>query len=204
MKKIIKEYEVFNYEELSKEAKEKAFKLLEEVIVDGRFSWLEDYLMEDLNEFYGIDGRLSYDFSYSQGSGLSFACDSFLTEKTVKQLEEGLNEEEKEVLMQLWKDNAVKTKTHHRSAFASGYQVEVDDDMINNIDPYADMTPEKDKKLVKAFHVVRVKIINLYLSMCGRLEKEGYNVYNVSEKDVIEECKNNDITFLKDGSIANL
>lgn len=204
MKKVIKEYNVYNYEELSKEAKEKAFKLLEEVIIDGRFSWLEEFLTDELREAYGIDGRISYDLSYSQGSGLSFDCDEFLTKKTIDILKEGLNEKESDILLKLWQEGSVNTKNGGRYAYASGYQVYINEDMIEGIDPLKDITSEEDKKLFNAFHVVRVKIIKLYLSICGELEKQGYKVYEVSEEDVIEDCLNNDITFFEDGRIFNL
>lgn len=69
---------LYTFDELSKEAKEKAIKDQQASLNDMIEDWLSDYLKEDLEEMLeklGIDGNIKdlfYSLSYSQGDGLCF------------------------------------------------------------------------------------------------------------------------------------
>lgn len=75
MKKITKEYTLYNFDELSNAAKEKALRDWND---DNDFPFLGDMLKEFIEEEleeagYTHDGlRVMYDLSYCQGSGLMF------------------------------------------------------------------------------------------------------------------------------------
>jgi hypothetical protein len=74
MKKILKEYELFEYEELSPEAKAYALK---EFNKDNDYPWLEERVLEsciDNLEAYKIKGvpRVNFSLSYCQGDGAMF------------------------------------------------------------------------------------------------------------------------------------
>jgi hypothetical protein len=218
MLKVIKEYEVYEYKELSEEAKEVAFKKIEISIVDSRFEFLESDFQEDIYYQYGIVAKLNYDLSYSQGDGLSFVTDTLITlpfvavvkeELRLKKLPEGTIDS----VIQLMKDSKIEASTkitNHRYAYASKNQVTV---TYRGYEDYQELTVEDIQSLklnakseadIEAFfQVLEDCIAESYIKICKDYEKIGYAVYQVSEEDIIDYCQAYGITFYESGIIFN-
>jgi hypothetical protein len=220
MKTITKEYQVYNYEELTGEGKEKAKKTLEDMIIESRFDILPEVLSDELNYKYGITGKIIYELGYSQGDGLSFDTDELLTTQSLELLKiELVKKDIPKVTIQgvlkLIEDGKIEAKTQNnnpRYCYASRYQVKV---FFNGYEEdYKELSVEdiqslqlnaKSEKDIESFFflVVEESIRNVYLMIAGELEKIGYKCYNVYEEDFEEECLMNEWTFLEDGSIFN-
>ena len=54
MRKVVKEYEVYSYQELEEEAKERARERISESIVEMNFDYLEEDLLTILEEDYNL------------------------------------------------------------------------------------------------------------------------------------------------------
>lgn len=172
--KTIKLYE---YQELSKEAKAKALSDYNEHF-DGYALQVDlDNAIETELEKHGIKpedsshAKIQYSLSNSQGDGVMF---------------EGRFE---------WKDYLVDIKqsghyTHSHSKTIDIYRA---DDM----EPLSDvMTDAEAEKVYSEFE-------NIYQSICSVLEKQGYEIIEdmQSEAYFIEACNANEYTFREDGTL---
>jgi hypothetical protein len=218
MLKIIKEYEVYEYNELSKEAKEVAFKKIEESIVDNRFEFLSSDFQEDIYYQYGIVAKFYYDLSYNQGDGLSFVTDTLITLPFVAVVKEELRlkklpEDTIDSVIQLMKDSKIEASTkitNHHYAYASKNQVTV---TYRGFEDYHELTVEDIQSLklnskTEAdiegfFQVLEDCIAESYMKITFEYEKKGYDVYEVSEEDIIDYCQSYGITFYESGRIFN-
>lgn len=179
MSKIIKkEYEVFSFEELSQEAKDKARESFNE---DMDYPWLTDdireYIHEGIEEAgYKVVGVATsenpainpfYSLSYSQGDGVMF---------------EGTFED---------KDGNYFTTKQSGNYYHSGCTSITGTDQEGN-EIYDDN---------EAF----VKFKEVYEKICDEVEKRGYNEieYQESEEAFAETCEANEFTFLESGTIFN-
>jgi hypothetical protein len=223
MKQVTKVYNVYTFEELSKEAKAKVKDELSEVITSDRFEWLKSDLEESLKACYDIDGDISYSLTSSQGDGLYFESDNLMTAKfyalMVKLVEDGYHEGSYTVEYKATIKDVIKVFYDHCSnlqvyakhdrgnhyCYASKRDVKIE---VLDEDAFIDL---KDIEAVtlwttgKAFNIaleVFEKVVTrAYLTICKDFEKIGYEVYDVSDEDVKELIDSNDYEFNEDGSI---
>jgi hypothetical protein len=219
MKTITKEYQVYNYEELTGEGKEKAKEKLKDMIIESRFDILSEVLTEELSYKYGINGNIHYDLGYSQGDGLSFDTDELLTTQSLELLKiELVKKDIPEVTIQgvlkLVKDGKIEAKTQNnnsRYVYASKYQVTISYEGYE--EDYTRLTVEdieslklngkRSEDIVFFFRILEESIQKTYLLIAYELEKIGYKTYEVDEEDILEECSMLELTFLENGSIFN-
>ncbi len=177
MKKITKEYTLYNVNELTQEARDKARQSFNE---DNEYTFLSDNLNEKLHELLEENKikdqndtskpntkptEVFYSLTNSQGDGCMFA---------------GHFE---------WNGYTVKIKQSGRYTHSNSKEIEITDEEGNE--------PETDEP-AKAFEAI-------YQSICEQLERSGYNEieYENSEEAFIETCEANEYTFLSDGTMCN-
>jgi hypothetical protein len=219
MKTIKRDYLVYNYQELNGKAKDKAKEKMEELITASRFDTLSSDLTEELFYKYGINGRIWYSLSYSQGDGLCFDTDELLTSPFIESLsgelvKKGIPEVTIQSILKLIKDKKIQAITNngdYRYAYASKHQVTIsyegyEEDYrrlsVEDIESLK-LNAKKPEDIVFFFRILEESIQEVYLSIAYELEKIGYSVYKVDEEDILEECLINDIVFLENGSIFN-
>jgi hypothetical protein len=226
MKKITVVYDVYNFDELSKEAQDKAREKLSKWIIESHFDVLGDELEDLLKEYYDIDGKVFYSLGFSQGDGLHFDSDDLMTAKfydlMMKMVDDGdYAIEDKEAVKQVIKvfydhrsNLQVYAKHDHynRYQYASKRDINVDvldEDAfedLKDLDVFKDLL--KDKAIADSRHAFNLllatfekTVINAYLKICNDFEAIGYDVYKVSDDDIKDLIDSNDYEFYEDGRI---
>jgi hypothetical protein len=222
MKQVTKVYNVYTFEELSKEAKAKVKDKLSEVIVDDRFEWLKSDLEESLKACYDIDGDISYSLTSSQGDGLHFDSDDLMTKpfydlmvKIIDNEKTAYEEKDKITFKQVIKvfynhrsNLQVFSKHDHynRYAYASKRDINVevlDEDAFKDLEVIKQVKEWHDNgnAFKTAIDIFTSLVTRAYLAICSDYEDIGYKVYEVSDEDVKEMIDCNGYEFNEDGSI---
>lgn len=181
MKKITKEYEVFNFDELSEEVKQN---VIDKYYEKEDYPFLEDDMYCGVDHFneYNIfeDVKLQYSLRYCQGDGLSFECNinilNFLNNLYSKKLPEYKKNTINEYI---WK---VYSKGNNGMyCYASKSDIDFDCNYCDGID-----RPLLDK---------------LWNDIMGEIE--GYSIldYRMSFDEFSEHCECNEYRFLENGKI---
>lgn len=182
MKTITKNYNVYTFEELSQEAKDKA---RNDFIVQNEYYFLSDCMNNRLHEILEENGikdlndtsktgitptQVLYSLSHSQGDGAMFV---------------GIFE---------WKKYIIYIKHigqyyHFNSKFLEIQETE---------NPGFDIGDDYEPEVYKEFD-------ELYIKICKELEQYGYNFieYEDSEENFTELCETNEYTFLESGEMFN-
>jgi hypothetical protein len=220
MKQVTKVYNVYTFEELSKEAQSKVNDKMNEIIIEDRFEWLKEDLEESLKASYDIDGYVFYSLTSSQGDGLYFDSDNLMTkpfyELMLKVVEDGegsdIHKATVKDIIKVFYDHSsniqVYSKHDHygRYYFASKNDINVE---VLDEDAFIDLAEiEAVKGWVKdgnpfkiAVEVLERVVSRAYLKICKEYEDIGYEVYNVSDEDVKDLIESNGYEFNEDGSI---
>ena len=192
-----KPFNVYNFNELSKEAKQEAFNGLKEMIVDDRFSSFEDDCYEVVKDVFNLLDVKAFNYSItsSQGDGLSFTCDNF-NSVTINEAifnDEATPEAVKDNIKKLNNFLIVKTTINKgRYSYAHSNQLTVHLDGFND-DLVKDLLPEHiEDQLKKAY-------AKQYLKICKQLESNGYSLFDVTMEEVAEMAIDNDYEFMEDG-----
>jgi hypothetical protein len=198
MKQVVKTFNVYKFNELSKEAKDKAFKWLKDIIVDDRFTSFEDDCYEVLKDVYNLLDvrRVIYNITSSQGDGVSITCPNFNTATINEAIfnDEATPEAVKDNIKKLGDNLKVETVINNgRYAYAVESQVSVHLDGFND-DLVKDLLPEHiEDQLQQAY-------AKQYLKICKQLEDNGYSLYNVTMEEVEDIADINGYEFMEDGS----
>lgn len=208
MKTITREYEVYNYSELSEEAKEKAKRWY----LDGQDAETFTYLqMEDLQRlFNNSDLKLQYSLSYCQGDGLNIygkldiidvlsmikenragdymeEFENALTEKETKTIEAYMEVCGREIELP-YNRSGYEYCVADRTDFAEEWIEELKYQMYKNIQI------DTIRKLEKI-------VIEMFGTLAAQYEKYGYDYfYEADEETIIEVCEANEWMFLSDGT----
>ena len=200
MRKVVIEYEVYSYQELEEEAKERARETISKSIVEQNFDYLEQDLLTLLEEDYGLKENnvtLHYSLTYCQGDGLSFDCKDLLESKYFKdKMYEGLTVNEKISLSKMINKGELNLFTKRSGNHLYQYSLHSDVQAITNFYHWGKNKEELVEKIVK-------KLGRVYMAICDRLEKIGYDCYNVEECDIEEYIDAYDIEFDKVGYVFN-
>lgn len=192
MREVINRFNIYNFEELDEKAKEKVKEKMRETIINLRFMVLQDDLKEILFNDYKIEADVYYSLGYSQGDGLHFVTDNLLSDYVINEIKKELTATEKRMFSILLKNEEITAFTKHFNNFyeyASKYDVK--------LNCYFKESEYKNNLIDK----IENRIQNIYLSICNKLEKIGYNCYNVTDEDVAEEIKANKLEFYDNGLI---
>lgn len=211
MKTIIKKYTVYDFSELSSEAKEKVKqKYLDS---DLRGLSLIDYYKEDIEQIFpNSELKVQWSLSYSQGDGVNiygsvnlndiFTLPSsgrapeldwirdYLAEKEIKTMRFYMKEYKDYVDLPINRRYAFCIAD--RIEFAEEFQYELESMGIRDVNT---SVLEKTEKMVK----------QIFGQMCLSYEKIGYDyLYEISDEDMEEICNVNEYYFFKDGSFCNV
>ena len=212
MKEITKIYSVYNYNELSKEAKKKALNEAYEVLAQERVEGLQENILEEMEYKYNIvPDELFYSLSYSQGDGLCFILKNILSYSRLRDFlcgtgslncfEKAISELDKErrgvVLEYLNSDYNISIKKiswHYEHCHTCDFEWEY----------YKNDNVSKEDQVNKVIEELcsRTGLLRkVYDETCDHLEKLGYEIGYPSEEDTEEFIEENEYVFLEDGSI---
>ena len=89
---ITKTYEIYTYDELNEDAKERVRKELTESIIEDRFNWLLQDMCEWLKAHYNLDvDDIDYSLCHCQGDGVSFTKQRVLSYTNLKNRDDYIN-----------------------------------------------------------------------------------------------------------------
>ncbi len=210
MRKVTKEYNVYNFDELDKDIQEK---LIEDESKYQCDFYCETFLQNDITNDAEIilektfnnskieNLQVYYDFSYSQGSGACMQFDIYL-EDVNKKLKIFTDKE-----MEIFKNYGSLIKIIHNDNFYCHEKTFGIDDMnlYYSID-YAlqceEITKNKyeklEEKIAKTFDILK----ELIIKMNSELAKDGYSIiedeesFKISALEFLQEQE-----YLKDGSV---
>jgi hypothetical protein len=222
MKTITKEYKVYNYKELNETAKDRVREYLEDGIIEARFDWLKTEIEDTIKEYYNIEAKVFYSLTYSQGDGLHFETDDLFTKEFYNLMllvidETNWSNDDKRLATLIisvfndYKSNLqVYSKHDHYNRYAYASKRDINVEVLDE-DAFKDLSEIKAVKdwnengnaFKTAIDLFTGVVSRAYLKICKDFEKIGYEVYNVSEKDIIEEATANEWQFLQDGSVFN-
>jgi hypothetical protein len=195
MKQVSKVFNVYQFNELSQEARERVLKDNQEFIVNDRFHFFDEEATAFLEVEYDLKNPLLlYDFNHSQGSGFSFSVDTFNTPKVValllsnpkitKELKSLIETYNPMINIGVIPNQSNGYTYHHNN------QVHVSlkhGEATLNLEALALITKVKD-----AF-------ASFYVSICKKIETNAYESMNITLKDVEDYIQSNGFEFLESG-----
>jgi hypothetical protein len=185
------EINLFSFNELTKEAKEKAindFRNNTEIYLDF---FNIDCIETLIDKGFTGAKNLQYSLNYSQGDGLSFECYNFDNDFLLNLLQKYTTEKRAKIILN-YLDIYIKGNT------GSYCYASKNDISINIIDNYKEL--ENINKLVNC---LIEELSEIYLDNCNELETQGYNEieYQLSDEYITETILMNDYEFTEDGQM---
>lgn len=214
MRKITKIFNIYNYNELNKEAQEKARREAYDLLTEIKCDFLQEDLEDRLKANYNIiPDELYYSLSYCQGDGLCFTLRNILSYSTLKEAivkdsDESLNAFEKtvfeldipkrdlilEYLNADYNINIRKTSWSYQHSNTCSFEWEF----------YSNDDHLKEKEINEIVDELcsRTGILrDLYDKICYDLEETGYEIAYPDEEEVLGYIEDQGFEFLEDGSI---
>lgn len=198
MKKIIKEITVYNYSELSNEAKEKVKQwYLDDPIRTDLFS-------EDCNEWYAenfpnSELKASYSLNYCQGDGYN-TTGTLYYEDVIDKLD--LKEKDKKILHSYFDNSGISYIFCSDNWY--GYSCKFLDkkDTTGILEDISNELEDKEikfnKELLEEF---LIKTFDYFEDIDKTFEEDGYKYfYEVGEEEISEACEANEWMFREDGT----
>ena len=189
------ETEVYEFHELSEQAKENAINYFREDM-----EIYLDFFNEDCVEYAKEKGfediELQYSLGYCQGDGLSFSAQGYtkLEELYLEELGKG-----KEKTAKLLADNTYFqcTGNEGRYCFASSSDIDI------WIDNYTSSINTDCENINEVVNNVLEELQQKYIDICGVLEVLGYDEieYQRSDEAIIETIEANEYEFTKEGTL---
>ena len=201
MRKITetREFNVYNFNELSKEAKERVRSWYLEWQSSELGYIFEDDCMERLKELFpDSDLKIQYSLNSCQGDGFNIYGEICLDELLEKIAEKFT---EKELKFFKWAFSEYGTSYKMASNNYYCYCICSRNDFMEDIfyemdDCYSRNIP---KKTMEKFNKIAGKYLD---NLCGEFEKDGYDwFYKISDKDLQEYCECNSYEFMEDGKL---
>lgn len=180
---ITKKINLYKFEELSSEAKEKAKDNYIELCTEWKcdeFSW---FLEEDLKS-YGLENlKATYNLNYCQGDGIFLDGYFYLDE---------ISKEFKETIFKGFSREEVKNLNEYAE------RIEIENSMVSCLYT-ANNTPEKFDKI---FNELESNIDASLYNYCKKMQDDGYLFfYDVTDEEVQNFYDANEEYFLEDGAI---
>lgn len=202
------EYNVYKFNELSDDAKEK----VKEWYLKGQ----EPFIFTDdcEQDLYNLFGKNNLEVEYSLGccQGDSFNIYGSIDAESIfncleehnggtqlERFEDILTEKEKRTILHYAKIcGDIKLPYNNRYTYCLAYHIDIADDWEYQLDYYSGYKNINVEVLRKFEKLVQ----ELFETLCNTYEKCGYEYfYEVSEEDLEEICEANEWEFLEDGTI---
>lgn len=201
-------YEVFKYNELTDEAKEK----VKQWYLEGREADIfTDDCKEDLYNLFGKnDLDVQYSLGYCQGDGFNiygkidaesiFKClENHNGGTQLEKFENVLTEKEKKTILHYASEcGKIEIPSNNRYCYCVASHIDITDDweyQLENYSRYANINKEvleKFEELVK----------EIFATLCKAYEEWGYKYfYEIEEEDLEEICEVNGYEFLANGRV---
>lgn len=202
------EYEVYKYNELSEEAKEK----VKQWYLEGQEPFIfSEMVKEDLNNLFGKNNLdVQYSLSYCQGDGFNiygevdastiFEClEKHNGGTQLAEFENVLTDKEKKTILHYAKEcNPIKLPMNNRYCYSLADYIDIAEDWGYDLECYSGYENINLEVLVKFEQLVR----NIFHKLCISYEKWGYEFfYEIPEEELEEICEANEYEFLEDGTI---
>ena len=193
MRQVVETKNIYTFDELDESIKERLIEELDQQYIYWAFNDFSldvyTYLHDDLG-FDREDVRINYDLTYSQGDGLSFKCENFLTDKVLSLIDAKLDKNEKRMWHTMLKQDSIKiysTGNTYRYSYASKHD-------IDNY-TYSELTEKQEQLLDKVTDICR----DIYMEECAKLEKIGYECYNANKDYILEYLRSQE--YYEDGEV---
>ena len=202
------EYNVYKFNELSDDAKEK----VKEWYLEGQESFIfTDDCKQDLYNLFGKNNlEVEYSLGCCQGDGFNiygkidaesiFNClEKHNGGTQLEQFEDVLTEKEKRTILHYAKEcRDIELPSNNRYTYCMAYHIDIVDDWEYQLD-YHSCYKNINVEVLKKFEKL---VQELFETLCNTYEKWGYEYfYEVSEEDLEEICEINEWEFLEDGTI---
>ena len=211
MKKIeITVYTIDELKETNKNAYNKVIDDAKEKIINNRFDFASFDISIILKEKYNLsvdEKNIYYSISYCQGDGMCFTMDHILSYIHIKNnmllnvfekwITNNLNDDEKMLLLEYLNCNynlSIKKKSHH---YEHAYTCFIDYEYF-----YSSDDPKFLDRMNNFISDLCDKLFNnVYVVVCGEIEKILYNYYDVDDDECIDNINDNGYMFDIDGDI---
>lgn len=200
-------YEVFKYNELTDEAKEK----VRQWYLEGQEAYFfTSDCKEDLYNLFGEnDLDVQYSLSYCQGDGFNI-FGKIDAESIFKCLENNnggvqldkfknvLTEKEKKTILHYAEEcGKIELPYNNRYCYCIANHIDIADDWEYQLENYSNYSNINKDVLEKFEELVK----GIFGTLCRDYEEAGYQYfYEISEEDLEESCEANGYEFLADGT----
>lgn len=194
MKTITKQIDLYTYNELNEEAKEKVKQWYLEGLDADFFTSVCIYELYD-EGFKNSDLKLQFSLSCCQGDGLNIYGNLYLDE-ALEVLKDNFNDKEyKRLSFYLKSVPAYEMPSNNKYDYCVAEYI----DASEMIEEYNEGYRKIDHILINRFNSLLIKY---FTEKCSQFEKEGYKYfYEVSEEDLQEFCNDNDYWFTESGEV---
>lgn len=201
-------YNVYQYNELSAEAKEK----VKQWYLDGQPEFIfTDDCKQDLENLFGKnDLDVQYSLASCQGDGFNiygeidaesiFKClENHNGGTQLAKFENVLTEKEKKTILHYATEcGKIKLPMNSRYCYSLADYIDIKEDWGYDLKAYSGYKNINMEALEKFEKLVR----DIFGTLCGSYEKWGYEFfYEISEEDLEEMCEANGYEFLEDGTV---
>lgn len=208
MKTVSVKYNVYQYNELSDEAKEK----VKQWYLDGQEpSIFSEDCKEDLYNLFGKnDLDVQYSLAYCQGDGFNiygkidaesiFKClENHHGGTQLERFENALTEKEKHTILHYADEcGMIELPVNNRYCYSLVQYVNIADDWAYQLENYSGYKNINREALEKFEALVK----EIFETLCKFYENWGYKYfYEISEEDLEEICEANQYEFLEDGTV---
>ena len=207
MRTVTNIFNVYNYNELSEEAKEKVKEwYLDD---DTRVSDFSDMCNEDLKELFRSDLKVQYSLSYCQGDGLNiygeveaeeiFKClEEHRAGTQFAQFENILTEKERKTILHYADEcGKIKLEQNRQYSYSLTNYIDIVEEWSYQLENYSYFKNINIEALQKFEKLVK----GIFNKLCKDYEKNGYEYfYEVDESEIAECCEANNYEFFEDGT----
>lgn len=190
-------YKIYKYNELSDDAKTKAFEWFKSVRADENYIFTEDCEYDLKSLFPNSKLRVQYSLSYSQGDGLNIFGNLYLPD-IIEQVKDKLTEKELAFFKDIFKDYSAWFNMPRNNSYCycicDGY------DYTGDI--AGDMECDGDSRCFdQAFTKLNKYTQEYFTDLCKQYEEQGYDFfYPEDDTEFIEMCEANEWEFYEDGT----
>lgn len=204
MRTVTVEFKVYNYNELSKEAKEKADKwFLETYHTSECFSML---VRDTLNDIYNLENlEFEYSLNYCQGDGFNLYGEIEFSD-ILERVKDKLEESEIEYLKKaddIADFYAFELLQNHLSHFCRAFEMDVYDYMVGCLEDANDNLAWDDKETLPIHKDILKKFDKLvkeyFENICTTFARDGYDYFYKIDREEADPLFNG-MEFLTDGT----